>query len=132
MLAQPRTTLEPATFAQVQTVGSADDLLAARRTLAETSVSDEVAAYVVAVVRRTRELPSVSLGASPRAAVHLLQAARATARLAGRAFVTPDDVVACAGVVLAHRLVLSPDAELERFSARDAVNAALADVPVPR
>jgi MoxR-like ATPase len=132
MLAQPRATLEPATLAQVQAVGSADDLLAARRTLADTSVSDEVAAYVVALVRRTRELPSVTLGASPRAAVHLLQAAKATARLSGRAFVTPDDVVARAGAVLAHRLVLSPDAELERFSAQDAVKTALADVPVPR
>jgi MoxR-like ATPase len=132
MLAQPRDALEPASLAEVRTVGSADDLLAARRTLAATTVSDEVAAYVVALVRRTRELPSVSLGASPRAAVHLLQAARATARLADRTFVTPDDVVACAGAALAHRLVLSPDAELERFSALDAVNTALADVPVPR
>jgi MoxR-like ATPase len=132
MLAQPRTGLEPATLAQVQVVGSADDLLAARQTLTDTSVSDEVAAYVVALVRRTRELPSVTLGASPRAAVHLLQSAKATARLSGRAFVTPDDVVARVGAVLAHRLVLSPDAELERFSAQDAVNTALADVPVPR
>jgi MoxR-like ATPase len=132
MLAQPRTALEPAALAQVQTVGSADELLSARHTLAETSVSDDVAAYVVGLVRRTRELPSVSLGASPRAAVHLLAAAKAGARLADRAFVTPDDVVAVAPAVLAHRLVLTPDAELERFSARDAVHTALADVPVPR
>jgi MoxR-like ATPase len=132
MLAQPRAALEPASLAEVQTVGSAEDLLAARQTLTDTSVSDEVAGYVVALVRRTRELPSVTLGGSPRAAVHLLQAAKATARLADRAFVTPDDVVARAGAVLAHRLVLSPDAELERFSALDAINTALADVPVPR
>jgi MoxR-like ATPase len=132
MLAQPRAALEPAALEQVRTVGSAEDLLAARRTLADTSVSDEVAAYVVALVRHTRELPSVTLGASPRAAVHLLQAARATARLADRAFVTPDDVVACAHPALAHRLVLSPDAELERFNAHDAIDTALADVPVPR
>src|SRR6202012_2898009 len=129
MLAQPRAVLEPATLEQVRTVGSAADLLGARQTLADTTVSDAVAAYVVTLIRRPRELPSVSLGASPRAAVHLLQAARATARLAGRAFVTPDDVVTCARAVLAHRLVLSPDAELERFSAHDAVETALADVP---
>ena len=54
--------------------------------------SDEVVGYVVALVRRTRELPSVALGASPRAAVHLLGAAKAAARLAGRDYVTPDDV----------------------------------------
>jgi MoxR-like ATPase len=132
MLAQPRTGLEPASLARVRQVGSAEDLLAARRTLADTTVSDDVAVYVVALVRRTRELPSVSLGASPRAAVHLLMAAKSSARLSGRTFVTPDDVVTFAPAVLAHRLVLTPDAELERFTARDAVNTALADVPVPR
>ena len=73
--------------------------------------------YVVALVRRTRELPSVALGASPRAAVHLLAAAQASARLRGRAFVTPDDVAELAVPVLAHRLVMTPEAELERFGA---------------
>jgi MoxR-like ATPase len=84
------------------------------------------------VVRRTRELPSVELGASPRAAVHLLAAARAAARLAGRAFVTPDDIIAMAPPVLAHRLVLRPEAELERVTPQAAVAAAIAAVTVPR
>ena len=79
--------------------------------------TSEVLGYVVAVVRRTRELPSVSLGASPRAAVHLLGAAKAAARLAGREYVTPDDVARMAVPVLRHRLVLTPEAELERFTA---------------
>ena len=57
-------------------------------------------------------------GASPRAAVHLLAAAKAAARLAGRAFVVPDDVVAVAPAVLRHRLQLRPEAELERYTAR--------------
>jgi MoxR-like ATPase len=74
----------------------------------------------------------VTLGASPRAAVHLLAAARAAALLEGRDFVTPDDVVRMAPAVLAHRLVLAPEAELDRFTAGDAVAAALAAVPVPR
>jgi MoxR-like ATPase len=64
--------------------------------------------------------------------VHLLGAARAAARLAGRDFVTPDDVVRMAVPVLRHRLVLTPEAELERFSADDAVRTALSEVPVPR
>ena len=89
-------------------------------------------AYVVAIVRRTRELPSVTLGASPRAAVHLLGAAKAAARLAGRDYVTPDDVARMAVPVLHHRLVLTPEAELERFTADAAVRAALEAVPVPR
>ena len=64
--------------------------------------------------------------------MHLLSAARAGASLAGRSFVTPDDVAEIAPSVLAHRLVLTPDAELERFTGRDAVRSAIADVPVPR
>ena len=89
-------------------------------------------AYVAALVRRTRALPSVALGASPRAAVHLLAASRAAARLAGRGFVTPDDVVAMAAPVLRHRLLLRPEAELERYRPDDAVATAVAAVPVPR
>jgi MoxR-like ATPase len=83
-------------------------------------------------VRQTRTLPSVELGASPRAAVHLLAAAKATARLDGRGFVTPDDVAAVAPAVLRHRLLLRPEAELDRYRPDDAVQAALQSVPVPR
>ena len=104
----------------------------ARRRSTRPRSRDEVIGYVVAIVRRTRELPSVSLGASPRAAVHLLGAAKAAARLAGRAYVTPDDVARMAAPVLRHRLVLTPEAELERATPMGAIRAALEDVPVPR
>ena len=132
ILSLPRQGLTPSTLAGIREVVSRDELRAARRKIDETAVSDEVAGYVVDLVRRTRELPSVSLGASPRAAVHLLVAAKATARLSGRAFVTPDDVAGIAPAALAHRLILTPEAELERFGARDAIRAAIDDVPVPR
>jgi len=116
----------------VDAVVAADELEAAREDVDRTAVSDEVAGFVVALVRRTRELPAVELGASPRAAVHLLAASRASARLAGRDFVTPDDVVGAARPVLRHRLVLRAEAELERYTADDAIEAALGSVPVPR
>jgi MoxR-like ATPase len=122
----------PATLDDVTAVTSAAELLAMRQLVDATTVSDGVIGYVVALVRRTRELPSVALGASPRAGVHLLAAAKAAARLSGRDFVTPDDVVAVAPAVLRHRLQLRPEAELERYSAADAVNATIASVPVPR
>ena len=92
MLRLARRGLAPAALDDVAPVASAEDLRAARAEVDATEVSDEVVGYVVAIVRRTRELPSVALGASPRAAVHLLGAAKAAARLAGRAYVTPDDV----------------------------------------
>ena len=122
----------PATLDDVAVVASAGDLVAARAQVDAVTVADEVAAYVAAVVRRTRELPSVALGASPRASVHLLAAAKAAAALAGRGFVTPDDVVSMAPPVLRHRLLLRAEAELERYRPDDAVAAAIAAVPVPR
>jgi MoxR-like ATPase len=122
----------PATLADVQPVATAAELRETRALVDATTVSEEVVSYVVALVRRTRDLPSVSLGASPRAAVHLLAAAKAAARLAGRAFVVPDDVVAVAPAVLRHRLQLTPEAELERYTTDDAIRNAIGLVPIPR
>jgi MoxR-like ATPase len=122
----------PATLDDVQPVASAEELLDARAVVDATTVDESIIGYVVALVRRTRELPSVALGASPRAAVHLLAAAKAAARLAGREFVIPDDVVAVAPAVLRHRLSLRPEAELERYRADDAIATAISSVPVPR
>jgi len=122
----------PATLGDVRAVTTSQELLAARDLVDATTVHDAIIDYVVALVRRTRDLPSVELGASPRAAVHLLASAKAAARLSGREFVIPDDVVAVAPAVLRHRIMLRPEAELERYRADDAVQAAIASVPVPR
>jgi len=132
MLRLARRGVAPAGLDDVAPVAGAQELREARASVDATQVADAVIAYVAAIVRRTRELPSVSLGASPRAAVHLLGAARAAARLDGRDFVTPDDVRRMALPVLRHRLVLTPEAELERYTPENAVRAALDAVPVPR
>ena len=124
--------VRPATLDDVQPVVEPAELAEAGRELDATGVSDEVAGYVTAIVRATRTLPSVELGASPRAGVHLLAAAKAVARLDDRGYVTPDDVADVAPDVLRHRLLLRPEAELERYTADDAVRAALEAVPVPR
>jgi len=122
----------PATLDDVVAVTDATSLRAARDDVDATTVTDEVVAYIAGIVRRTRELPSVALGASPRAAVHLLAASKASARLSGRDFVTPDDVAWMAMPVLRHRLLLRPEAELERYRPDEAIQAAIASVPVPR
>ncbi|GMQ86283.1 MAG: MoxR family ATPase [Acidimicrobiia bacterium] len=132
MLKLHREGIVPSTLDDVEVVASADDLVGLRAVVDQTTVSDEVAAYVAALVRATRTLPAVEVGASPRAAVHLLAVARATARLNGRDFVIPDDVMVMAPSVLAHRLVLRPEAEIERYQPADAIAAALSTVPVPR
>jgi MoxR-like ATPase len=132
MLRLSRHGLASITLADVAAVVDEGELARARDSVDATAVDDEVLAYVGALVRETRRLPSVELGASPRAAVHLLAAAKAAARLAGRDFTTPDDVATMARPVLAHRLVLSPEAELDRQTPEGALDAALAAVPVPR
>jgi MoxR-like ATPase len=83
-------------------VSTLRDLIHSVRTV---HVAPDVEAYIVAIVRATRTHPDIVLGASPRATLHLAQAARAHAALLGRPFVTPDDVAALAPVILAHRLV---------------------------
>ena len=119
----------PSTLDDVRPVLIAGDLLDARELVDATNVSHEVALYVAEVTRATRTLEGVALGASPRAAVHLLAAAKAAARLAGRDFATPDDVRAMARPVLAHRLVLEPRARAR--GAANAVGAVLEGVPPP-
>ena len=132
MLGLERRGVGPGDLDAIQPVVGFEKLRDARSAVDATRVDDEIARYVIAVVRRTRSLPSVQLGASPRAAVHLLGAAKAAARLAGRDYVTPDDVGSRAPAVLAHRLVLTPEAELERYEDTDAVRTALGEVAVPR
>ena len=132
MLALDHDGVQPVGVHGIQQVAGSTEVQNVIEQARATDVTAEVAGYVVDLVRHTRELPSVSLGASPRAAVHLLAAAKAAARLRGRDFVTPDDVSSLAGPVLGHRLVMTPEAELERFGPADALRAALAEVPVPR
>ena len=132
MLSLARRGVTPVTLDDVKPVVSAKEIAAERKSVDETLVAPEVEAYVAGLVRQTRTLPSVLLGASPRAAVHLLAASKAIARLEGRDYVTPDDVIEIAPSVLRHRLVLRPEAELERVTPDDAIRAAVNAVAVPR
>nr|WP_222264017.1 AAA family ATPase [Modestobacter marinus] len=93
-------------------------------------VAEPLRRYVVSLVEATRRSPDLRLGASPRAGLQLLRAARATAALAGRDHVLPDDVQAMAVPVLAHRLLLTPDATLARRDAQRVVTDLLDTVPV--
>jgi MoxR-like ATPase len=101
--------------------------------LAETvHVDDELLDYIVALAAFTRDHAQAQLGASPRASLQLMYAARARALLSGRSFVLPDDVKALAAQVLAHRLALSPEAELDGVPPRKIIEEALEAVPFHR
>ncbi|MGN6612105.1 MAG: AAA family ATPase [Angustibacter sp.] len=112
----------------VATAADVRELVVATRSV---WVSDAVRQYVVDIADATRTSPDLRLGASPRATLHLLRAARAHAALAGRDHVLPDDVQQLAVQVLAHRLLLTPDALLSRRSAQDVVTGLLQRLPVP-
>jgi len=95
-------------------------------------VSDAVRQYVVDLVNATRRSPDLRLGASPRASLQLLRAAKAQAALSGRDYVLPDDVQRLAQHVLAHRLLLTAEAQIARRGTDGVVDSVLRSVPVPR
>ncbi len=95
-------------------------------------VAPDVQEYIASITRATREEPTLSLGASPRATIALMRAARAAAVLEGRAFVTPDDVKDRVFATLRHRVTLSPELEVEGRSADDALAAILLRVVAPK
>jgi MoxR-like ATPase len=118
--------------AGVRPVAGLADLEAARAEVEAVRCEAPVQAYIVALARATRTSPSVSLGVSPRGAVSLLHAAKAWAWLAGKPFVTPDEVKAVAKATLRHRLQVRPEVELEGGTADSVLDGVLATVPVPR
>lgn len=118
--------------AGIRPVAGPAELDTARAAVARTTVSPEVTGYVVDICRATRESPSLTLGASPRAATALLAASRAWAWLTGRDYVTPDDVKALALPALRHRLQLRPEAQMEGLTTDAVIASLLPHVPVPR
>ena len=107
-------------------------LAAARAEVARVRVEPALYQYIVSVIRRTRDWPALSLGASPRAAIGLFFVARALAGMEGRDFLIPDDIKAAAPAVLRHRLLLKPEADLEGLSADSVIAEILAAVEVPK
>lgn len=107
-------------------------LAAAQEEVRQVRVEPELFRYVSSIVRRSRDWPALSLGASPRAALGLLFVAKAAAALEGRDFLIPDDVKVAAPPVLRHRLLLKPEADLDGVTADQVVSEILAAVEVPK
>ena len=117
--------------AAIQQVVEREDILAARQAVAETFVAQPVKDYLLEIVMGTRDSTQTEVGASPRAALDLLHASKARAAVEGREYVVPDDVKHLAVDVLAHRLVLSTDAELSDATRGDVVESVLESVDPP-
>ncbi len=116
----------------VQAVVHPEDLQGLREQLGQLLIREELAAYLVDLVRATRQHESVLVGAGPRATQALMMASRAYAAISGRDFVTPDDIKMMALPVLVHRLILRPEYEIEGLGVPEVVQQILQQVAVPR
>ena len=116
----------------VKTLISPQHVEALQKATALVDVEDRVLDYAVAIVRATRDHHGFAMGAGPRGSIGLIRAARGAALLQGRAYVTPDDIRRIALPVLRHRVTLSPEAEIEGFTADTSLSALLDSVAAPR
>ena len=116
----------------VRAVATPSDLAQARAQVRAVQVEDAILGYITDIVRATRTSPVVDLGVSPRGGVAMLGLSKAWAWMAGRSFVTPDDIKMIAKPALRHRLQVQPEAELEGVTADIVLDGLLESVPVPR
>jgi MoxR-like ATPase len=117
---------------QLKPVATATDVRDLVRAVRGVLVTDQVKQYIIVLANATRKAPELRLGASPRAALHLLRASRARAALHGRDYVIPDDVQALAVPVLAHRLLPTTEAIYDGKPPEQVVARLVADLPLPR
>ena len=100
--------------------------------IAGVKVQEDVLNYIAGIIRATRQSRAIALGASPRAGIALLMSAKALSAIAGKAYITPDEVQALAAPVLRHRLILTPESEIEGFSVENVIAEVVGQIPVPR
>jgi len=116
----------------VRQVATREEVLAAQRAAAHLTLDPRVIAYALRIVRASRSWPGIRVGAGPRGGIALVRIARARALMAGRDFVTPDDVKAGTLPALRHRIALAPDLEIEGRDADEVLTALLEGVEAPR
>jgi MoxR-like ATPase len=117
---------------EVNAVLNAGEIKAYRETIQHVHVEDKLLSYVAQLIHETRNSPSLFLGASPRASIAILNGSKAFAALNGRDFVTPEDIKVIALPVLRHRVILTPEKEMEGVTADDVVKQIIDKVEVPR
>ena len=98
----------------------------------QVTIKDELLDYIAAIIHNTRNNGDLFLGASPRASLAIMKASKAMAAIAGRDFVTPDDIQYVAHPVLNHRIILTPEREMEGYDTRDVINEIIKKIEVPR
>lgn len=118
--------------AEVKAVVNAQDIFDCKEIIEQVYIKDELIEYIAQIVNATRTNGDLFLGASPRASLAILKTAKANAAINGRDFVTPDDVRAMCFPVLNHRIILTPDKEMEGITEDEVINDILKNIEVPR
>jgi len=121
-----------APFEVIQTVLGAQAIADMRAQVHRVDCDEAILQYIVGLIRKSREATTLSTGASPRAAVMLLQAAKARAMLLGKDFTRPEDVQKVIFPVLRHRIVLTPEAQIEGLTPDACIESLVKQVPIPR
>jgi len=118
--------------AEAKTVTTAKDLVACQKIIEQVYIRQELLDYIAVIVHNTRNNGDLFLGASPRASLAIMKAAKAVAAISGRNFVTPDDIKYTAFPVLNHRIILTPEREMEGYTTREVIEDIVKQIEVPR
>ncbi len=116
----------------VQTVISPEDLRFSQKVIEKVFIKDELLDYIAAIIHSTRNHPDLFLGASPRASLAILRTSKAIAAMRGREFVTPDDIKYVAYPVLNHRIILTPERDMEGVHTKEVIKGIVEKIEVPR
>ncbi|NNK39362.1 MAG: MoxR family ATPase [Winogradskyella sp.] len=119
-------------FNSIKSLLSAKEILHYQDLIKKVVVEDHLLNYIAAIIQNTRTNANLFLGASPRASIAILNAAKANAAIHGRDFVTPEDIKRCTKAVLIHRLVLTPEREMEAFTVEKVIDQILETIEIPR
>jgi len=117
---------------EVHKILTTSQITAFRQTIQEVLIEPKLVEFIAKIVNETRNTPSLFLGASPRASLAILRASKANAAIKARDFVTPEDILEMAAPVMRHRIILTPEKEMEGQSAKDVVSTIIQQVEVPR
>ena len=117
---------------EIQKVLSAADIEAYRSTIMQINVETKLLEFIAKIVNETRNNPSLYLGASPRASLNILKAAKSMGAIKGRDFITPEDIIEVAPHVMRHRIILSPEKEMEGITADELIEKIIKSIEIPR
>ena len=118
-------------LSKLEAVVDMDTIVKMQNEVTEVKVNRDLISYITKFIQETRRDSSISLGASPRATLALIRAAQSKAYLQGRSYCIPDDILKLAVPVIAHRLILSPEARLAQTKVEKVIKDILSKIPVP-